>query len=185
MAFTVTTLSWAAIFYKAEFEATKEMGNIQDAIRWGTDYFLKASSKRNILYVEVGDPAEDHHCWAPPEKMKTKRSVKLIDGNTPGSEIAAETAAAMASSSIVFRHIDRKYARRLLNKAKLVWNICYMHMRFFFLVTWDYENFFSTGSFSIWQNHIKEHMMENALSTAPIQAITYVTTFPYLLSFNN
>jgi endoglucanase len=120
MAFTVTTLSWAAIFYKAEFEATNEMKNIQDAIRWGTDYFMKCSSRRNKLYVEVGDPVEDHNCWAPPEKMKTKRSVKVIDLSTPGSEIAAETAAAMASSSIVFRHVDRKYARSLLNKAKLV-----------------------------------------------------------------
>ncbi|GAU32805.1 hypothetical protein TSUD_152540 [Trifolium subterraneum] len=127
MAFTVTTLSWAAIFYKAEFEATNEMGNIQDAIRWGTNYFLKASSRRNKLYVEVGDPVDDHNCWAPPEKMKTKRSVKSIDINTPGSEIAAETAAAMASSSIVFRHVDRKYARSILNKAKLLFEFAKSH----------------------------------------------------------
>ncbi|CAJ2643841.1 unnamed protein product [Trifolium pratense] len=131
MAFTVTTLSWAAIFYKAEFEATKEIGNIQDAIRWGTDYFLKASSRRNRLYVEVGDPVDDHNCWAPPEKMKTKRSVKVIDSGTPGSEIAAETAAAMASSSIVFRHVDHKYSRNLLNKAKLdelMWAATWLYM---------------------------------------------------------
>ncbi|GAU26688.1 hypothetical protein TSUD_314650 [Trifolium subterraneum] len=108
MAFTVTTLSWAAIFYKAEFEATKEMGNIQDAIRWG-------------------DPVEDHNCWAPPEKMKTKRSVKVIGSSTPGSEIAAETAAAMASSSIVFRHVDRKYARSLLNRAKRLFDFAKSH----------------------------------------------------------
>ncbi|KAK2391984.1 endoglucanase [Trifolium repens] len=127
MAFTVTTLSWAAIFYKAEFEATNEMKNIQDAIRWGTDYFMKCSSRRNKLYVEVGDPVEDHNCWAPPEKMKTKRSVKVIDLSTPGSEIAAETAAAMASSSIVFRHVDRKYARSLLNKAKLLFDMAKSH----------------------------------------------------------
>lgn len=126
MAFTVTSLSWAAIFYKTELQATKEMGNIQDAIKWGTDYFLKCSSRRNRLYVEVGDPVEDHNCWAPPEKMKTKRSVKVVDTKQPGSEIAAETAAAMAASSIVFRQIDSKYARRLLNKAKLVQNNIYL-----------------------------------------------------------
>lgn len=53
MAFTVTTLSWAAIFFKSELEAAKEMGHVQDAIRWGTDYFLKASSRRKRLYVQV------------------------------------------------------------------------------------------------------------------------------------
>ncbi|CAK8568480.1 unnamed protein product [Lathyrus sativus] len=127
MAFTVTTLSWAAIFYKKELEATNEMENIQDAIKWGTDYFLKCSSRRNKLYVEVGDPVDDHNCWAPPEKMKTKRSVKTIDYGTPGSEIAAETSAAMAASSIVFRSIDHKYARHLLNRAKLLFEFAKSH----------------------------------------------------------
>lgn len=63
---------------------------------------------------------QDHQCWIRPENMQTPRTVLKIDENTPGSEIAAETAAAMAASSIVFRGKDRKYARRLLNKAKLV-----------------------------------------------------------------
>ncbi|KAJ1382275.1 Six-hairpin glycosidase superfamily [Sesbania bispinosa] len=127
MAFTVTTLSWAAMFYKSEFKAANELENIRDAIKWGTDYFLKASSRHKRLYVEVGDPEEDHHCWAPPEKMKTKRRVLKIDSNSPGTEIAAETSAAMAASSIVFRSVDRKYARRLLNKAKLLFQLAKSH----------------------------------------------------------
>ncbi|KAG5147588.1 hypothetical protein JHK82_014469 [Glycine max] len=127
MAFTVTTLAWGAIFYKSEFKAANELDNIQDAIRWGTDYFLKASSRHKRLYVEVGDPEDDHHCWAPPENMKTKRSVKMITSDTPGTEIAAETAAAMAASSIVFRPKDRKYARRLLNRAKLLFQMAKSH----------------------------------------------------------
>ncbi|KAK0570662.1 hypothetical protein LWI29_004608 [Acer saccharum] len=119
MAFTVTTLSWAAIYYHSELQATGELENVRCAIRWGTDYFLKASSKKNKLYVQVGDPVQDHQCWMRPENMNTPRTVLQIDSNTPGTEIAAETAAAMAASSIVFRKIDRPYSRRLLNKAKL------------------------------------------------------------------
>lgn len=56
--------------------------------------------------------------------MKTKRTVLKIDGDTPGTEIAAETSAAMAASSMVFRSFDRKYARQLLNKAKMVSFTC-------------------------------------------------------------
>ncbi|CAJ1973590.1 unnamed protein product [Sphenostylis stenocarpa] len=103
MAFTVTTLAWAAIFYRSEFKEAEELNNLRDAIRWGTDYFLKASSRQKRLYVEVGDAEEDHNCWLPPEHMKTKRTVKMIGDGTPGSEIAAETAAAMAASSILFQ----------------------------------------------------------------------------------
>ncbi|WVZ21306.1 hypothetical protein V8G54_008628 [Vigna mungo] len=120
MAFTVTTLAWAAIFYKEEFKEAKEMDHLIDAIRWGTDYFLKASSRRKRLYVEVGDAEEDHKCWIPPEYMKTPRTVKKIGDGMAGSEIAAETAAAMAASSIVFRPKNRKYSRSLLNRAKTV-----------------------------------------------------------------
>lgn len=55
MAFTVTTLSWAAIFYHQELQATGEIENVRSAIKWGTDYFLKASRRKNRLYVQVID----------------------------------------------------------------------------------------------------------------------------------
>ncbi|XP_075654070.1 endoglucanase 16 [Castanea sativa] len=127
MAFTVTTLAWAAIAYKSELQAAGETENVHSAIRWGTDYFIKASSRKKRLYVQVGDPVQDHQCWIRPENMQTPRTVLKIDENTPGSEIAAETAAAMAASSIVFRGKDRKYARRLLNKAKLLFELARTH----------------------------------------------------------
>lgn len=53
LAFTVTTLAWAGIHYRTELQATGEMENLHQAIRWGTDYLLKASFKRNRLYVQV------------------------------------------------------------------------------------------------------------------------------------
>ncbi|XP_015884372.2 endoglucanase 16 [Ziziphus jujuba] len=127
MAFTVTTLSWAAIFYGHDLRAAGELDNVHSAIRWGTDYFLKASSRKNRLYVQVGDPNQDHQCWAKPEMMQTPRTVLQIDENHPGTEIAAETAAAMAASSIVFRRVDRAYSRRLLNKAKLLFQFAKTH----------------------------------------------------------
>ncbi|KAI3468051.1 hypothetical protein Pfo_024714 [Paulownia fortunei] len=84
MAFTVTTSSWAAIFYQSELQSAGEMETLRAAIRWGTDYLLKVSARRNCLYVQI----------------------------------AAETSAAMAAASIVFRRVDRAYARRLLNRAR-------------------------------------------------------------------
>ncbi|XP_022933062.1 endoglucanase 16-like [Cucurbita moschata] len=127
MAFTVTTLAWAALAYPAETQAAGEMENLKAAIQWGTDYLLKASSRRNRFYVEVGDPVKDHECWIRPENMKTPRTVLQIDRTTPGTEIAAETSAAMASSSIVFRNSNRTYSRRLLNKAKTLFQFAKMN----------------------------------------------------------
>lgn len=53
MAFTVTTLAWAAIAYHSQLQSAGELENVRSAIKWGTDYFLKASAKRNRLYVQV------------------------------------------------------------------------------------------------------------------------------------
>ncbi|XP_042486014.1 endoglucanase 16-like [Macadamia integrifolia] len=127
MAFTVTTLAWAATFYNRELQEAGELQNVMDAMKWGTDYLLKASAKRNHLWVQVGDPVKDHECWMRPENMKTPRTVLEIDENHPGTEIAGETSAALAASSIAFRGVDRAYARSLLNKAKLLFEFARTH----------------------------------------------------------
>ncbi|GLJ24834.1 hypothetical protein SUGI_0475100 [Cryptomeria japonica] len=92
--------------------------NARDAIRWGTDYFLKASATPDQLWVQVGDPLADHNCWERPEDMDTPRSLYKIDKDTPGSEIAAETAAALAASSIVFRFTNPRYSHLLLQRSQ-------------------------------------------------------------------
>ncbi|KAK9055315.1 hypothetical protein SSX86_026397 [Deinandra increscens subsp. villosa] len=127
MAFTVTTLAWAAYFYKAELTSAGEMKNVLDGIKWGTDYFLKASTGRDRLFVQVGDPVSDHECWMRPENMKSSRKVLEINKNRPGTEIAAETAAALAASSIVFRDVDKAYSRNLLNGAKKLFDFANEH----------------------------------------------------------
>ncbi|XP_076940647.1 endoglucanase 16-like [Bidens hawaiensis] len=127
MAFTVTTLAWAAIFYKAELTSAGEMRNVLDSIKWGTDYFLKASTDRNRLFVQVGDPVSDHECWMRPENMKSSRKVLEINQNCPGTEIAAETAAALSASSIVFRDVDPAYSRNLLYSAKKLFQFANEH----------------------------------------------------------
>lgn len=62
----------------------------------------------------------DHKCWMRPEKMKSARPVLELNEKKPGTEIAAETAAALAASAIVFRGVDQPYSQKLLNGAKKV-----------------------------------------------------------------
>ncbi|KAJ0740982.1 putative cellulase [Helianthus annuus] len=67
----------------------------------------------------------DHQCWMKPECMKTPRTVLEINQNRPGTEVAAETAAALAASSIVFRKVDHAYAETLVSRAKMVSQILF------------------------------------------------------------
>jgi hypothetical protein len=45
----------------------------------------------------------DHYSWGRPEDMTMARPAQAITPSSPGSELAAETAAAMAASAILFK----------------------------------------------------------------------------------
>ncbi|CAH8272908.1 unnamed protein product [Arabidopsis lyrata] len=117
MAFTVTTMCWSIIEYGGQLKSNGELGHAIDAVKWGTDYFIKTHPEPNVLYGEVGDGKSDHYCWQRPEEMTTDRKAYKIDRNNPGSDLAGETAAAMAAASIVFRRSDPSYSAELLRHA--------------------------------------------------------------------
>ncbi|KAL4027579.1 hypothetical protein IC575_010748 [Cucumis melo] len=118
MAFTITMLSWSVIEYRREIEAAGELEHALEAIKWGTDYFIKAHTSPNVLWAEVGDGDTDHYCWQRPEDMTTSRQAYKIDEKKPGSDLAGETAAAMAAASIVFRKTNSHYSHLLLHHAQ-------------------------------------------------------------------
>lgn len=49
--------------------------------------------------------------------MTKKRPLTRVTTSKPGSDVAAETAAAMASASLVFKSSNLKYSRMLLEHA--------------------------------------------------------------------
>nr|XP_009394546.1 PREDICTED: endoglucanase 7 [Musa acuminata subsp. malaccensis] len=118
MAFTVTMLSWSVVEYGGDIAAAGELKHALEAIKWGTDYFIKAHTHPNVLWAQVGDGDTDHSCWQRPEDMTTSRQAHKIDEEHPGSEVAGETAAAMAAASIAFKETNPHYSHVLLHHAQ-------------------------------------------------------------------
>ncbi|OAY37324.1 endoglucanase 24 [Manihot esculenta] len=116
MAFTTTMLAWSVIEF-GESMPPNELRNTLVAIRWATDYLLKTVSQPNRIFVQVGDPNVDHSCWERPEDMDTPRTVYAVDAPNPASDVAGETAAALAASSMALRSSDPGYADTLLRNA--------------------------------------------------------------------
>ncbi|KAG8067498.1 hypothetical protein GUJ93_ZPchr0005g14561 [Zizania palustris] len=127
MAFTVTMMSWSILEYGKQMEAAGELRNAMDAVKWGTDYFIKAHPEPEVLYGEVGDGDTDHSCWQRPEDMTTSRQAFRVDPQHPGSDLAGETAAAMAAASIVFRGTYPGYANLLLVHSKQLFEFADMY----------------------------------------------------------
>ncbi|KAJ9153067.1 hypothetical protein P3X46_026553 [Hevea brasiliensis] len=125
MAFTTTLLSWGIIDFGRNMGP--ELKNAVKAVKWATDYLLKATTVPGVVFVQVGDAYSDHNCWERPEDMDTIRTVYKIDGSHPGSDVAGETAAALAAASIVFRSREPAYSRLLLDRAVRVFEFADTH----------------------------------------------------------
>ncbi|KAL9267224.1 Endoglucanase 24-like protein [Drosera capensis] len=117
MAFTTTMLAWSVIEF-GTLMPSNELKNALVAIKWGADYLLKTTSQLpHKIHVQVGDPISDHDCWERPEDMDTVRMVYTVDAPSAASEVAGETAAALAASSKAFASSDPEYSARLLKSA--------------------------------------------------------------------
>merc|ERR1712213_121251 len=114
----LTTLAWGGISYAGGYKCAGEWENLLDAIKWGTDYFIKCHVSDNEYYAQVGNGEIDHATWSRPEDMTGARPSYKIDCNKPGSDVAAETAASFASAAILFKGEDDKYSAKLLDHAK-------------------------------------------------------------------
>ena len=102
MAFTTTMLAWGLVENREAYARTGQLTAMVNNLTWATDYLIKAHPSANTLYVQVGDGSVDHAYWGPPEAldvMGMSRPVFKIDASHPGTDVAAETAAAMAASA--------------------------------------------------------------------------------------
>ncbi|MBB4905537.1 glycoside hydrolase family 9 protein [Actinophytocola algeriensis] len=114
---SMTMLAWGALEEPAAYRRSGQLTPLKANLRWGMDWLIKAHPQPQVLYGQVGNGNADHQWWGPAEVMPMARPSYKIDANCPGSDLAGESAAAMAASSLVFAD-DPAYASTLLTHAK-------------------------------------------------------------------
>ncbi|MEV4398582.1 glycoside hydrolase family 9 protein [Nonomuraea sp. NPDC049607] len=122
MAFSATMLAWGGVEYRDAYAGSGQLTHLLNNLRFVNDYFVKAHPSANVLYGQVGNGGTDHAWWGPAEAMQMNRPAYKIDASCGGSDLAGETAAAMAASSIVFRPTDPAYADKLVTHAKQLYS---------------------------------------------------------------
>ena len=118
MAASATMLAWGLVENRSSYVQTGQLNAALDNLRWATDYFIKAHTAPNELYGQIGTGGADHAWWGPAEVMQMARPSLRITTSCPGSDLAGETAAALAAASIAFRPTDPTYANTLLTHAR-------------------------------------------------------------------
>ena len=124
MAAMTTQLAWGAISFQGGYEVAGQMKYIKECLQWATDYFMAAHTEKEKFYGQIGDGQSDHAYWGRPEDMTMNRPAWFISSSAPGSELAGETAAALAASSIFYKNIgETQMARDTLQHARELFDL--------------------------------------------------------------
>ncbi len=122
MTASMTLLSWGVDEYRQGYQRSGQLDEALDAIKWGTDYLLNAHVSENgqtkAFYGQVGLGDVDHATRGRIEDMNVPRPAFKIDAQNPGTDLAAEAAAALAAAAVVFQPTDPQYASRLIANAE-------------------------------------------------------------------
>lgn len=127
LASSLTLLAWGGIEYSDAYSTSGQRDFLLGAVRWGTDWLIKAHPSANVLYGQVGTGALDHTFWGPPEVMTMQRPSYAITTAKPGSDLAGEDAAAFAAASILFKTEDPAYSATLLVHARQLYDFAYIY----------------------------------------------------------
>ncbi|MEM7620505.1 MAG: glycoside hydrolase family 9 protein [Pseudomonadota bacterium] len=125
MANTATTLAWGGLEFSEGYRQSGADQALTEHLRHLADYFLNAYEDKgtadisdDVFHAQVGDGHQDHSFWGAPEDIPHNRPTFSVDADNPGSDVAGETAAALAATSMYFRNLgDTEYANQLLEKA--------------------------------------------------------------------
>ena len=118
MASAMTVLAYGGISYEQAYKSSGQYTYLQDTVKWGTDYFIKAHVSENEFYCQVGNGDIDHAYPGRPESMTVQRPAYSLTPSKPGSDCAGETAASLASAAILFKDTDPTYSATLIDHAK-------------------------------------------------------------------
>ena len=124
LASTLATLAWGGISFADGYTDSNQMEALLNTVRWGTDYLLKAqgiddTGETSYFIAQVGDGQADHALWSAPEQQTIARPALAVTADKPGTDVAAASAAALASASVLFRETgDPGYADTLLEASE-------------------------------------------------------------------
>lgn len=127
MAASATMLAWGAVDYASAFTSAGQMDEFKNNLKFVNDYFIAAHPTPNELYGQIGLGGPDHSFWVSAEVIdqhtRSQRDSLKIDLSCKGPDLAAETAAAMAASSMVFQSSNPSYSAELLQHAEELYNL--------------------------------------------------------------
>ncbi|GAM19927.1 hypothetical protein SAMD00019534_031020, partial [Acytostelium subglobosum LB1] len=122
MSASMTMLGWGFLEYEDTIEKCGASQIWLEDLQWGYDWLMAAHFGTNEFAGQVGEGNADHAYWGPPELMTMPRPTYVLNETAPGTEVAMESAAALAICSMIFESRDPAYAAKCLQHSEELWS---------------------------------------------------------------
>ncbi len=116
---SASTLAWAYYEFSDVFIEKGQDGYMLNILKHFCDYFMKCFPNKTTFYYQLGDGDVDHQYWGPPELQTYDRPTYYVaTPENPGSDVAGDTAAALALMYLNYKDRDAEYSEKCLTYAK-------------------------------------------------------------------
>ncbi|KAL0582010.1 hypothetical protein V5O48_000068 [Marasmius crinis-equi] len=102
LSFTLMSICWGATDFGRGYDLANQTTYLDDMLRWGLDWLIKAHPSNNTLYVEIADPNADNDYWGGDQNIPKPRPSYQINATNPGTDAAAITSAAFSACSNLY-----------------------------------------------------------------------------------
>ncbi|EFA86334.1 hypothetical protein PPL_00125 [Heterostelium album PN500] len=123
LAYTMTTLGWSYLLFQDNIANKCHLkDDYLSVLKYGTDWIMNAHYKANNLVTQV-DVMSSHYQWNRPSDVTYPREIFTVDNTQPCTDVAMQSASALAVASLVFADTNPSYSTQLLNKAKSLYSL--------------------------------------------------------------
>ncbi|GFY95702.1 glycosyl hydrolase 9B7 [Actinidia rufa] len=112
--------------YVDQIETVNQFKPAQDSLKWIINYLISAHPLENVLYIQA---------------RTEKRPLTQVNASSSGTEVAVETATALALASLVFKSSDSTYSSLLRKHAKELFTFADKHRESYSLSIPEVQNY--------------------------------------------
>ncbi|CAL1701489.1 unnamed protein product [Somion occarium] len=102
LSFSLMSICWGAVDFGGGYDSANQTAYLDDMLRWGLDWLIKAHPSPNTLFVQVGDGDVDNAYWGGDLGIPTPRTSYQINETSPGTDAAAQASAAFSACSALY-----------------------------------------------------------------------------------
>ncbi|KZT50854.1 glycoside hydrolase family 9 protein [Calocera cornea HHB12733] len=102
LSWVLTSVCWGAAVFGQGYDLANQTAYLDEMLRWGLDWLIKAHPDNSTFYVQVGDDAIDNNYWGGDQDIPTPRPSYQVNDTNPGTDATAQASAAFSSCSFLY-----------------------------------------------------------------------------------